>query len=88
MSIRSRHSRRTVPTKRSAKALARGPDWRANDPNTLRTEDLVETGRELGVAIPDQELDRLGTLGKSIGQVCALTEPRDLRSLNPAFRDQ
>jgi len=34
-------------------------DRRSDDPDTFCPEDLVEAGRELGVAIPDQEPDRL-----------------------------
>lgn len=32
---------------------SRCPDRRTEDPNALGAEDLVEAGRELGVAIPD-----------------------------------
>jgi hypothetical protein len=44
------------------------PDRSANGPDTFGTEDLVEASRELGVAIPDQELDRACTLGEFMGQ--------------------
>lgn len=51
------------------------PDWRFDDPDPLGAKHLVEAGGELRVAIPDQELDGLGTLGKSIGLLaCWITE--------------
>ena len=36
----------------------RRPSWRADDPDILALEDLVEGGRELRVAVADQEPDR------------------------------
>lgn len=47
---------------------ARSSDRGKDGPGTSGEEDLVEAGRELGVAIPDQELDRAWTLGEFIGQ--------------------
>src|SRR5664280_474294 len=47
----------------------RRPDRSSDDPDSIGGEDLVEAGRELGIAIPDQELDRPGTLGELIGQI-------------------
>jgi hypothetical protein len=56
-------------------------DWRSNDVDTFCPEDLVEAGGELGVAIRDQELDRLQALGQF--------EAQALRSGNqPAESDQ
>src|SRR3974390_192870 len=52
----------------------RSPDRRADDPDALGTEDLVEAGRELGIPIPDQELDRLRTLGDFIRQIPGLLD--------------
>ena len=46
---------------------SRCPDRRTEDPNALGAEHLVEAGRELGVAIPDQELDRACALAEFIG---------------------
>jgi hypothetical protein len=36
----------------------RGSDWRFDDSDTFGAEYLVEGGRELGIAIPNQEPDR------------------------------
>src|SRR5665213_3633258 len=47
-------------------------DRSSNGPDALGAEHLVEAGRELGVAIADQELDRLCTLGELIGQIPGL----------------
>src|ERR1019366_5721209 len=44
-------------------------DRSSNGSDALGAEHLVEAGRELGVAIADQELDRLCTLGEFIGQI-------------------
>ena len=37
----------------------RSPDRRADDPNPLGCEDIIEGARELGVAIADEEVQRL-----------------------------
>jgi hypothetical protein len=60
MSSRSRHSRRTLPTQRSAWTL-RVPrlDGRADHRNSFASEDVIAATAELGVAIVDQEADRL-----------------------------
>ena len=63
-----KHPVKTLTPDRADEAFGVGvgtrcTDWRTNDPNALGTEDLVEAGRELGVPVPDQELDRLCTLG-------------------------
>jgi hypothetical protein len=55
MRMRSRSSRRTEPTKRSAIALARGARTGACDADVGGGEDGVERGAELGVAVPDEE---------------------------------
>jgi hypothetical protein len=52
MRSRSRHSRRTPPTERSACARALG---RFDHPNVFGAEDLVELTAELAVAVADQE---------------------------------
>jgi hypothetical protein len=49
----------------------RCPNRSSDDPDALGAEDLIESGCELGIAIADQELDRLGTLGELIGQFLA-----------------
>ena len=41
----------------------RCPDGGVNDPSVLGSEDCVEGGGELGVAIADEELDRVRVLG-------------------------
>src|ERR1039457_2809411 len=50
------------------------PDRSSDGPDAIGGEDLVESGSELGVAIADQELDRLGSLGEHIGQVPGLLD--------------
>ena len=52
----------------------RGPDRRTDGPNALGAEGLVEAGRELGVPVADQELDRSSALGQLIGQVSGLLD--------------
>ena len=37
----------------------RGPEWGLDDPDALRSKDLVERARELGVSVADQEPDAL-----------------------------
>ena len=54
--MRSRTSRRTLPTKRSAIALARGARTGVfDDADADRGEHGVERGGELGVAVPEEE---------------------------------
>jgi hypothetical protein len=50
----SRHSRRTVPSQRSANAFARGPIGQADRLQVLAAEDLVEGSGELGVPITEE----------------------------------
>jgi hypothetical protein len=50
------------------------PDRSADGPNALGAEDLVEAGRELGVVIADQELDRSCTLCELMGQFPGLLD--------------
>jgi hypothetical protein len=60
MSRRSRHSRRTLPTQRSAWAFAFGArTGGADHRNSFAREDLIAAAAELGVAIVDQEADGL-----------------------------
>src|ERR1017187_10333134 len=47
----------------------RGSDWRLDDSDPFRSEDLVESRRELCVAIPDQELDRSTSVREITDQV-------------------
>jgi hypothetical protein len=42
----------------------RRPSGRLDDPGALDAEHLVETGGELCVPVPDEELDRSGALGE------------------------
>ncbi len=61
MSMRSRHSRRIVPTKRSKRTCwPVEPGRGANDPAALRPEDFIERG-ETRVSVSDQELDGMST---------------------------
>jgi hypothetical protein len=63
--------RRMVLTNRSATAFTRGAARGPDDPDALCTEDDVEESRELGVSIPDEELDRVrlsGGAGALIGK--------------------
>ena len=45
---------------------------RADDPDSLRSEHLVETGGEFRVTIPDGELHRSGALDKIEDEVASL----------------
>src|SRR5664280_2728718 len=47
----------------------RRSDWRLDHPDVLGVEHLVEAGRELGVPIPDQELDRSSAVHQITDQV-------------------
>jgi hypothetical protein len=49
----------------------------ADYPDAIGAEDLVEVGCELGIAIPDQELDRACTPAEFIGQGPGLLEYPD-----------
>jgi hypothetical protein len=65
------HSVQTFTLDSTDGALSEGvgkrcPDRRADGPNALGTEDLVESSSELGVAISDQECDRLSALSELI----------------------
>ena len=51
----ARSSRRMLPTKRSAIAVARGASPVSDDADVHRGEDGVEGGGDLGVAVPDKE---------------------------------
>ena len=73
------HAIEALPADSADEALGEGvgtrrPDRRADDPNALGAEDLVEAGRELGVPVADEEIDRLRTLGEFIGQVPGLLD--------------
>ena len=51
------------PDKPFSKGICTGcPDRGVDDPNAFGTEDLIEARGELGVPVPDKELDRMGTL--------------------------
>jgi hypothetical protein len=66
----SRSSRRMVPAKRSAMALARGAcTGRPDDLDAARGEDGVEGRGELGVAIADEEWQSPGSVVEVHGQV-------------------
>src|SRR3989442_13489630 len=70
MRSQSRHSERTVRTKRSATAWPSCADWRAQNPDALAAEDLVERAGVLAVAVADQEADLL--LGEEEAEVARL----------------
>jgi hypothetical protein len=53
-------------------------DWRLDHPDALGAKHLVEAGRELGVPIPDQELDRPTAVHEITNQVTG--HLRDKRS--------
>src|ERR1035441_4858982 len=56
------------------------PDRGADGPDALRPEDLVETRGELGVSVPDQELDRMSPVAEYQAQVAGLLDdPRPIR---------
>lgn len=76
ISIRSRHSRRTVPTKRSALhshgCSERSPDYL----HAFRLEDLVETVRELGISVTKQFSERDTAFGQGPDDLsCLLGDP-------------
>src|SRR5438046_5185517 len=73
ISSQSRHSARTVRTKRSATAFAFGARTRcADDLDPVALEDGVEVARELAVTIPDQEANRCRALRQSPGELSGL----------------
>ena len=69
----SRHSRRSVPTYRSAKEFARGrPDGSLDDPRAVVGEYVVEDAGELAIAVTDQEFEAAGAFAEVHEQVAAL----------------
>ena len=72
ISIRSRLSRLALESHRSAIAFARRPDRRLDDPHAGRGEHRVERRGELGVPVPDQELEALGVIVEVHQQVTGL----------------
>ena len=56
-------------------------DRRADDPDALRPEDLVETRGELGVSVPHQELDRMSPFGARHVQVAGLLDHPHLQHI-------
>jgi hypothetical protein len=67
------------------------PDRGADDPDVLRPKDLIETRSELGVSVPDQELDRMSPVSQHHAQVAGLLDnprssrvSRDPRHVHPA----
>jgi len=73
MSSRSRHSRRTLPTQRSACAFAfRRLYGCADHGDPFALEDMVEAAAELGVAIVDQQAQRLPAIVDRHQQVARL----------------
>jgi len=71
------HAIKALPSDSADEAFSEGvgtrsSDRRADDPNALGAEDLVEAGRELGVPVADQEPDRLRALGEFMGEIPGL----------------
>ena len=70
------HSRRALPTQRSAIAFARGGRRRLDDACAERGEHLVEDAGEFGIPVADEELDGLGALTQVHKQIsCLLGDP-------------
>ena len=72
-SVEDQHPVETLSTDGADEALGegvgpRGSDRRADDLDPLRPEDFVETGRELGVSVPDEEPDGLSTIDHHHGR--------------------
>src|SRR5438477_12835917 len=85
ISIQSRHSRRTVPTKRSAKALAFGAFSGVRMIDPFSSKDLIERVGELAVAVVDQEPKRRHSLGERPREVSSLLrDPCSARVLGTA----
>jgi hypothetical protein len=73
MSIRSVHSDRAVRTPPLGIAIrARGPRRDLDHLHALVSEDLVEGGGELGVAVPDEETEGAGPVAEVHEQVAGL----------------
>jgi hypothetical protein len=73
ISSQSRHSRRRLPTQRSACAFARGARHRRPDHlDSLGAQDVVEGARELRVAVTHEEPERLLVLRELHQQVARL----------------
>src|SRR5580658_8328937 len=72
MSMRSRLSRRIGPAKARQRIGPWGLDRRADGPDPLRSEDLVENGRALCVTIPHPESDWARSLRVRHRQVAGL----------------
>ena len=68
-SIRSRHTRRTAPTNRSANQFARGDRIGVLMILAPSEEHLVEAGRELGVSVSDEEFGRVNPLGQDEAEI-------------------
>jgi hypothetical protein len=71
------HAIKALPSDSAEEAFSEGvgtrsSDRRADDPNALGAEDLVEAGRELGVPVADQEPDRMCALGEFMGEIPGL----------------
>ena len=84
-SMEDQHPVETPPTDRADEALSEciGPrrsDRCADDPNSLGSEDLIETGRELGIPVTHQKSDGMSTIDERHRQVAGLLDhPRSSR---------
>jgi hypothetical protein len=66
------NSRRTAIFVGAVEALPRGSDRRADCPDSVGSEHLVEAGRELPVSVPNQETDSHCSFGEDRGPVASL----------------
>jgi len=70
---------RLYPTFSEGIGLRRS-DWRLDDSDAFEAEHLVEAGGELGVPVPDEELDRSTAVGEIANQVAGHLGSRTHRS--------
>src|ERR1019366_3911702 len=79
------HPVQTLTTHRADEALGEGvgpwsPDWRADDSDVLRPENLVEARSELGVSVSNQKPDWVSPVGQHHAEVAGLLNcPRSSR---------
>ena len=92
--VEDEHRIEALPTDSSHESFGegvrpRGSNGRTDDPYLLGSEDLVETGRELGIPVAHKKPDRIKTIGKHHGQVAGLLDhPRSSRvGADPVYVD-
>src|SRR6266545_6492469 len=85
ISSQSRHSERTVRTKRSAIAFAFGArTLRLHDPDAFAAEDLVEGAAVLAIAVADQEADACSEKSRPRLRACWVTQAPVGLAVQPA----